>query len=159
MHDISIEKNRYADLEEKLRVAETQRRKLHNLVQELRGNVRVFARVRPFLPNDGIDMNNQPEPTIACRADLNSLRIMRPGVGADERSEDHAFSFDKVFAPSCSQKELFEEVSEFVQSALDGYNVCLFSYGQTGSGKVLYLYVNIIAAIVVLTVLSLFVCE
>ena len=30
---------------------------------------------------------------------------------------------------------MFEEVSEFVQSALDGYNVTLFSYGQTGSGK------------------------
>lgn len=26
-------------------------------------------------------------------------------------------------------------MSEFVQSALDGFNVCLFSYGQTGSGK------------------------
>jgi kinesin family protein C1 len=24
---------------------------------------------------------------------------------------------------------------EFVQSALNGYHVCLFSYGQTGSGK------------------------
>ncbi len=31
---------------------EAERRKLQNLVQELRGNVRVFARLRPFLPND-----------------------------------------------------------------------------------------------------------
>jgi kinesin family protein C1 len=30
---------------------------------------------------------------------------------------------------------VFEEVSKFVQSTLDGYHVCLFSYGQTGSGK------------------------
>ena len=30
---------------------------------------------------------------------------------------------------------MFQEVSEFVQSALDGYSVCLMSYGQTGSGK------------------------
>jgi kinesin family member C1 len=30
---------------------------------------------------------------------------------------------------------VFEGVSELVQSALDGYHVCLFSYGQTGAGK------------------------
>jgi kinesin family protein C1 len=28
-----------------------------------------------------------------------------------------------------------QEVSGVVQSALDGYDVCVFSYGQTGSGK------------------------
>ena len=33
------------------------------------------------------------------------------------------------------QDNVFDEVSEFVQSALDGFHVCLFSYGQTGSGK------------------------
>ena len=31
---------------------------------------------------------------------------------------------------------MYEEVSGLVTSALDGYNVVLFTYGQTGSGKV-----------------------
>jgi kinesin family protein C1 len=47
----------------------------------------------------------------------------------------HKFKFDKVFPPSSGQEGIFAEVSDFVQSALDGYQVCLFSYGQTGSGK------------------------
>lgn len=28
-----------------------------------------------------------------------------------------------------------QSVSDLVQSALDGYQVCIFSYGQTGAGK------------------------
>ncbi|KAL7534399.1 hypothetical protein ACHAXR_005847 [Thalassiosira sp. AJA248-18] len=117
---------RITELEEQLLGGEQLRRALHNRIQELRGNIRVFVRTRPFLPNDGAASHS----SIDILPDGESLSIQGKHVG-----EGHGFKFDKVFAPSTGQDMVFDEVSEFVQSALDGYNVCLFSYGQTGSGK------------------------
>lgn len=45
------------------------------------------------------------------------------------------FNYDCVFEPGSSQDQVFTEVENLVQSALDGFNVCIFAYGQTGSGK------------------------
>jgi kinesin family member C1 len=73
------------------------------------------------------------------RSDMNTLKIGNKQISnttGEEKKEEYEFNFDKVFGPTCSQEYLFHEVAEFVQSALDGYHVCLFSYGQTGSGKV-----------------------
>lgn len=34
-----------------------------------------------------------------------------------------------------SQNNVFDELAQLIQSAIDGKNVCIFTYGQTGSGK------------------------
>jgi kinesin family member C1 len=78
----------------------------------------VFCRVRPH-----------PTSIVACDKDAATVRLR------SEDGKDHAFAFDRVFGPDAGQAAIFNEVSDLVQSALDGYKVCLFSYGQTGAGK------------------------
>jgi len=121
-------KGRIKVLEEEIRKGQAERRKLHNEVQELRGNVRVFARIRPFLPGDGVDDDARP---CVAHSGENGLKLRR---GEDEPWK-HNFTFDEVFPQTAGQEAVFNQASEFIQSAMDGYNVCLFSYGQTGSGK------------------------
>ena len=55
--------------------------------------------------------------------------------GKGQRRNDKIYEFDRVFAPSSQQAEVFEEVKGLVTSVLDGYSACIFAYGQTGSGK------------------------
>jgi kinesin family protein C1 len=121
---------------EKLRREETLRRKLHNQVQELKGNIRVFCRVRPPLsePSSAIALMQYPDEL----EDAKEINILGPeeksSLGTVSRKNNN-FAFDRVFGPSAQNNEVFDEISQLVQSALDGYNVCIFCYGQTGSGK------------------------
>ena len=126
-----------SEAKEKLRIEETLRRKLHNQVQELKGNIRVFCRVRPSLDFDPV---NETARITFPDADSDSKEV--EVVGPEEKSslgnittKSNAFAFDRVFAPTSQNTDVFEEISQLVQSALDGYNVCIFCYGQTGSGK------------------------
>ncbi|ORX39129.1 P-loop containing nucleoside triphosphate hydrolase protein [Kockovaella imperatae] len=132
---------RIADIETELREAETIRRKLHNQVQELKGNIRVFARVRPALPHeatrDDLATLTFSDEKLDKEMGCSQLSVINRGESATgkEREQVNDFTFDKVFQPSAGQQEVFEEISTFAQSVLDGYNVCIFAYGQTGSGK------------------------
>ncbi|XP_061427903.1 kinesin-like protein KIFC3 isoform X2 [Lethenteron reissneri] len=103
------------------------RKKYHNQLVELRGNIRVLCRVRPAIEEDG-------EGTPA-----HSVVQVDPeddgAVHVVQRGRQHSFQLDRVFPPHASQEEVFREVQDLVMSCVDGYNICIFAYGQTGSGK------------------------
>ncbi|XP_058713400.1 kinesin-like protein KIFC1 isoform X2 [Poecile atricapillus] len=127
-----------AEHEERIHLLEMERRRLHNDIQELKGNIRVFCRVRPLLPEERDRQRGLPHLHFPPQ-DPRSLVLTRPDdsqVGRERRAElRYDFSFDRVFPPAASQQEIFQEIQLLVQSALDGYPVCIFAYGQTGSGK------------------------
>ena len=118
-----------ADLRQQLLHSESQRRKLHNKIQDLRGNVRVYVRCRPFLVSDGEDSFS--DKCITCNAEGTTVSLSEHC----SRGAGQVFQFDSVYSLTSRQEDLFADVKDLVQSALDGYRVCVFSYGQTGSGK------------------------
>jgi kinesin family protein C1 len=120
-----ITKRREFDLQnEEFISQDCYRRKLHNILQDLKGNIRVLCRIRPQLNGEVI---TAPSPLQHLHGS-NDLRIQ-------VKDKEHSYNFETIFGQNSTQQDVFTEVQEVVQSAIDGYEVCLFSYGQTGSGK------------------------
>ncbi|XP_066860717.1 kinesin-like protein KIFC3 isoform X4 [Anser cygnoides] len=103
------------------------RKKCHNELVRLKGNIRVFGRVRPITKEDG----EGPEAANAVTFDANDDAVLH----LLHKGKQVSFELDKVFPPQASQEEVFQEVQALVTSCIDGYNVCIFAYGQTGAGK------------------------
>lgn len=107
-----------------------EQRDLRNTIQDLKGNIRVYCRVRPPIESELTKPLFNLNVLDACSIEVERIELLNSA-----RKGKHSFSFDGIFTPLTSQKDIFNEVSAMVQSALDGYNVCIFAYGQTGSGK------------------------
>ncbi|KAI7741560.1 hypothetical protein M8C21_006328 [Ambrosia artemisiifolia] len=103
-------------------------RKLYNEVQDLKGNIRVYCRIRPFLKGQ-----SKKQTTIEYIGDNGELVVTNPSKIVKE--SHRVFKFNKVFSPAATQEEVFVDTQPLIRSVLDGYNVCIFAYGQTGSGK------------------------
>ncbi|XP_015769144.1 PREDICTED: kinesin-like protein KIFC3 [Acropora digitifera] len=105
------------------------RKHLHNELVALRGNIRVYCRVRPVIKEDG----NGEAARNVITFDKDDDGILN--VVSQDSPRSQKFVLDKVFKPDSTQEQVFEEVKSLIVSCIDGYNVCLFAYGQTGSGK------------------------
>ncbi|KAF0890475.1 hypothetical protein E2562_002838 [Oryza meyeriana var. granulata] len=103
-------------------------RKLYNQVQDLKGSIRVYCRVKPFLK-----MQTDQRSTVDHIGENGEIMIMNPQKQGKEGRK--IFSFNKIFGPNASQSEVFADTQPLIRSVMDGYNVCIFAYGQTGSGK------------------------
>ncbi|XP_027833683.1 kinesin-like protein KIFC3 isoform X6 [Ovis aries] len=103
------------------------RKKCHNELVRLKGNIRVIARVRPVTKEDG----EGPEATNAVTFDPDDDSI----IHLLHKGKPVSFELDKVFSSQASQQDVFQEVQALITSCIDGFNVCIFAYGQTGAGK------------------------
>ncbi|XP_052714460.1 kinesin-like protein KIFC3 isoform X4 [Crassostrea angulata] len=103
------------------------RKKYHNELVELKGNIRVFCRVRPKIKEDGGGVMGNI--VVDYDRDDNGL------IYVNNKGRSQTFEMDLVFTPESTQQQVFDEVQSLVTSCVDGFNVCIFAYGQTGSGK------------------------
>ncbi|XP_054633323.1 uncharacterized protein LOC129181759 [Dunckerocampus dactyliophorus] len=95
-----------------------ERRSLYNKLLELQGNIRVFCRCRKSSASSScLDRTDDQEVVVV------------------QKSNKKKFHFDKVYAPSSTQEDVFAGTVPLITSCADGYNVCILAYGQTGSGK------------------------
>lgn len=113
-------------LEETISQAEEYRKHLHSQLVELKGPIRVMCRLKP-VDSSTSPCLSLPESTLGER----HTHSVTWSLGAHKTT----YLFDRVFSMETGQEEVFDEVKPYIQSALDGDHVCIFTYGQTGSGK------------------------
>ncbi|XP_047314913.1 kinesin-like protein KIN-14I [Impatiens glandulifera] len=119
-----------AELESLYKEEQIIRKRYYNTIEDMKGKIRVYCRLRPpsqkeISENGGNVIKAQDEFTVEH-------------LWRDDKIKQHMY--DHVFDGNASQEDIFEDTKYLVQSAIDGYNVCIFAYGQTGSGKTFTIY-------------------
>ncbi|KAJ6805019.1 kinesin-like protein KIN-14C isoform X2 [Iris pallida] len=128
LNSFGLKMKELTDAAENYHTVLAENRKLFNEVQELKGNIRVYCRIRPFLYGEC-----KSSTTIDYIGENGELLLTNP---SKQGKDGHrTYKFNKVFGPAATQEQVYLDIQPLVQSVLDGYNVCIFAYGQTGSGK------------------------
>ena len=111
-------------------------RGLNAQVQEMKGNIRVFCRVRPLIAGETDTTETADGPSTKVlgfpsgmdtphEISLMGREAIEVLSNTNQKGPEtrHMFGFDRVFTPTSSQEDVFEEISGLVRSALDGYTI------------------------------------
>eukprot|EP01062_Namystynia_karyoxenos_P013172 TRINITY_DN14745_c0_g2_i1.p1 TRINITY_DN14745_c0_g2~~TRINITY_DN14745_c0_g2_i1.p1 ORF type:complete len:1190 (+),score=353.65 TRINITY_DN14745_c0_g2_i1:156-3725(+) len=130
--DMNMLANQKQELELGYKAERANARRLHNEIEDMKGKIRVYARTRPL--ND-LERSMAKGQTCLSFPDEFSLVVRSPQPGHRAQLQEREYVFDRTFPPESTQEEVFEDCQNLIQSAVNGFNVCVFAYGQTGSGK------------------------
>lgn len=109
-----------AGVEERYLRCVDENRRLYNTVQDLRGAIRVFCRIRPR------GATGDPSPScieVGLEGDLAVYDVAR---GGGERKQ---FRVDRVFDEETPQQEVYPDVQPLIRSVLDGEGQAVHSSG------------------------------
>uniref|UniRef100_A0A061S9G2 Kinesin-like calmodulin binding protein n=1 Tax=Tetraselmis sp. GSL018 TaxID=582737 RepID=A0A061S9G2_9CHLO len=97
------------------------RKKYFGEIQEMKGKIRVVARVRKPLPGEN--------PEGISVSDGGTVSLRRRG------EEPQQFTLDAALGPSEGQEAVYSQASPLVRAAAEGVSLCVMAYGQPRSGK------------------------
>uniref|UniRef100_M4ESM1 Kinesin motor domain-containing protein n=1 Tax=Brassica campestris TaxID=3711 RepID=M4ESM1_BRACM len=119
-----------AELEILYKEEQVLRKRYYNTIEDMKGKIRVYCRIRPLNEKERSEREKQ------MLTSVDEFTVEHPWK--DDKRKQHIY--DRVFDMLASQDDVFEDTKYLIQSAIDGYNVCIFAYGQTGSGKTFTIY-------------------
>lgn len=117
-------KGKFAEVEAGYKKEMTLRKKYYNIIEDMKGKIRVYCRVRPF------NKMEREKGSVYATFFPDDMTI-----DVQTSRDRKSFTFDQCFQSNSTQEAVFEDTQNLIQSAMDGYNVCIFAYGQTGAGK------------------------
>ena len=120
-------------LHRSLQVEIDKRKALHNHLEDLRGKIRVYVRIRPL----SLDEIKRECTEVLIQEDKRTCVMNTSNIIDIDRMK--SWEFDNIFYGQAmegnSQEDIFKDTRRLVTSTIDGFNVCIFAYGQTGSGE------------------------
>jgi hypothetical protein len=124
-------KGKFVEVEAGYKKEMTLRKKYYNIIEDMKGKIRVYCRVRPF------NKMEREKGSVYATFFPDDMTI-----DVQTSRDRKSFTFDQCFQSNSTQEAVFEDTQNLIQSAMDGYNVCIFAYGQTGAGKTHTMYGN-----------------